>query len=298
MLFSRSTYAERRSRLRQLVGSGIIFIPGNNDSPCNFPNNPYKFRQDSSFLYFTGQHRDGLALVIDCESGVETLVGNDIDIDDIIWTGPVPSMADMATESGIERTAPKSELATIFAEARRLGRRVHYLPPYRHDIMIEMADLTGLHPLKVREAASIELIRAVVALRNIKSEEEIAELDRAAAIGYEMHTTAMRMAVQPGMTEAAIAGALDGIASSRGSMVPSPPSYRCTAKCCTVSPRRPRSIPRACSWSTPVPNRASTTAPTTRAPRPFRAASASASAMSTTLWWTATTWRSKWRAPG
>ena len=212
MLFSRSTYAERRSRLRQLVGSGIIFIPGNNDSPCNFPNNPYKFRQDSSFLYFTGQHRDGLALVIDCESGVETLVGNDIDIDDVIWTGPVPSMADMAAESGIERTAPKSELATLFAEARRLGRRVHFLPPYRHDIMIEMADLTGLHPLKVREAASIELIRAVVALRNIKSEEEIAELDRAAAIGYEMHTTAMRMAVQRGMTEAAIAGALDGIA--------------------------------------------------------------------------------------
>ena len=222
MLFSRSTYAERRSRLRQLVGSGIIFIPGNNDSPCNFPNNPYKFRQDSSFLYFTGQHRDGLALVIDCESGVETLVGNDIDIDDIIWTGPVPSMADMAAESGIERTAPKSELVTLFAEARRLGRRVHFLPPYRHDIMIEMADLTGLHPLKVREAASIELIRAVVALRNIKSEEEIAELDRAAAIGYEMHTTAMRMAVQPGMTEAAIAGALDGIASSRGSMVSFP----------------------------------------------------------------------------
>ena len=128
----------------------------------------------------------------------------------------------MAAESGIERTAPKSELAAIFAEARRLGRRVHYLPPYRHDIMIEMADLTGLHPLKVREAASIELIRAVVALRNIKSEEEIAELDRAAAIGYEMHTTAMRMAVQPGMTEAAIAGALDGIASSRGSMVSFP----------------------------------------------------------------------------
>ena len=84
MLFSTATYSERRSRLRQLVGSGVIVLLGNNDSPCNFPNNPYKFRQDSSFLYFTGQHRDGLALVIDCESGAETLVGNDIDIDDVI----------------------------------------------------------------------------------------------------------------------------------------------------------------------------------------------------------------------
>lgn len=222
MLFSRTTYAERRRRLREIVGSGIVFIPGNNDSPYNFPNNTYKFRQDSSFLYFTGQHRDGLALLIDCETGEETLVGDDIDIDDIIWTGPVASVADMAAESGIAHTAPKRELHSVFDTARRLGRRVHFLPPYRHDIMIEMADLTGLHPLRVGESASPELIRAVVTLRNIKSAEEIAELDRAAAIGYEMHTTAMRMAVQPGMTEARIAGALDGIAAARGSMVSFP----------------------------------------------------------------------------
>ena len=222
MLFSTATYTERRSRLRQLVGSGVIVLLGNNDSPCNFPNNPYKFRQDSSFLYFTGQHRDGLALVIDCESGAETLVGNDIDIDDVIWTGAVPSVADMAAECGILHTAPMSVLQEVFAQTKAQGRQLHFLPPYRHDLMIQLMDLSGIHPNQQRTAASQTLIDAVVTLRNIKSAEEVAELDRAAAIGYEMHTTAMRMAVQKGVTEAQIAGALDGIAASFGSQVSFP----------------------------------------------------------------------------
>ena len=61
MLFDKQTYVERRNRLRQLVGSGLIVLPGNNDSPLNYPANTYKFRQDSSFLYFFGQQRNGLA---------------------------------------------------------------------------------------------------------------------------------------------------------------------------------------------------------------------------------------------
>ncbi|MCF0235353.1 MAG: aminopeptidase P family protein [Bacteroidaceae bacterium] len=222
MLFSKNTYTERRARLRELVGNGLIVLIGNNESPYNYPANVYKFRQDSSFLYFTGQHREGLALAIDCESGVETLIGNDIDINDIIWTGPVPSVRDMANESGIAETAPMNELARLVELAKHTGRRVHFLPPYRHDTMIQLMDLTGIHPRDQREAASLELIHAVVALRNIKSDEEIAELERAQLIGYEMHTTAMRLATQPGMTEAYIGGVLDGIAASHGSHVSFP----------------------------------------------------------------------------
>ena len=222
-MFSKETYIRRRTELKNLVQSGVIVIFGNNESPCNFPNNGYyPFRQDSSFLYYFGVQRDGLVGVIDVDNNVDTLVGDDIDIEDIVWYGSVDSVKDLAAQVGIEHSSPMKHLKTVCHDAIKQKRKIHFLPPYRHDIMIEMADLTGLHPLKVREAASIELIRAVVALRNIKSEEEIAELDRAAAIGYEMHTTAMRMAVQSGMTEAAIAGALDGIASSRGSMVSFP----------------------------------------------------------------------------
>ena len=218
MLFSKNTYVERRARLRQLVGHGLIFLMGNNESPMNYPSNTYKFRQDSSFLYFFGQHRDGLVGVIDADSGAETLLGDEIDIDDIVWYGEVTSVVQMAEECGVAHTAPMAALTEMVAQAQKAGRKVHFLPPYRHETMIRLHDLLGIHPSQQRDAASQELIQAVIQLRLVKSAEEIEELERAAAIGYEMHTTAMRLC-RPGVTEAYIGGVLDGIAASHGSMV-------------------------------------------------------------------------------
>ena len=218
MLFSKNTYVERRARLRQLVGHGLIVLMGNNESPMNYPSNTYKFRQDSSFLYFFGQHRDGLVGVIDADSGAETLLGDEIDIDDIVWYGEVTSVVQMAEECGVAHTAPMAALTEMVAQAQKAGRKVHFLPPYRHETMIRLHDLLGIHPSHQRDAASQELIQAVIQLRLVKSAEEIEELERAAAIGYEMHTTAMRLC-RPGVTEAYIGGVLDGIAASHGSMV-------------------------------------------------------------------------------
>ena len=218
MLFSKNTYVERRARLRQLVGHGLIVLMGNNESPLNYPSNTYKFRQDSSFLYFFGQHRDGLVGVIDADSGVETLLGDEIDIDDIVWYGEVTSVVQMAEECGVAHTAPMAALTEMVTQAQKAGRKVHFLPPYRHETMIRLHDLLGIHPSQQRDAASQELIQAVIQLRLVKSAEEIEELERAAAIGYEMHTTAMRLC-RPGVTEAYIGGVLDGIAASHGSMV-------------------------------------------------------------------------------
>ena len=218
MLFSKNTYVERRARLRQLVGHGLIVLMGNNESPMNYPSNTYKFRQDSSFLYFFGQHRDGLVGVIDADSGAETLLGDEIDIDDIVWYGEVTSVVQMAEECGVAHTAPMAALTEMVAQAQKAGRKVHFLPPYRHETMIRLHDLLGIHPSQQRAAASQELIQAVIQLRLVKSAEEIEELERAAAIGYEMHTTAMRLC-RPGVTEAYIGGVLDGIAASHGSMV-------------------------------------------------------------------------------
>jgi Xaa-Pro aminopeptidase len=191
---------------------------GNNDSPMNYPSNTYKFRQDSSFLYFYGQHRDGLAAVIDADSGQETLYGDEIDIDDIVWYGSVTSVARMAEESGVGAVAPMRSLATVVDKARAAGRPVHFLPPYRHDTQIQLSALLGIAPSQQRAAASLPLIHAVVKLRSTKSAAEIEELERAAVIGYEMHTTAMRLC-RPGVTEHFIGGTLDGIAARLGAGV-------------------------------------------------------------------------------
>ena len=221
MLFDRGTYIQRRAVLRQAVGSGLILLTGNNDSPANYPSNVYSFRQDSTFLYYLGLHREGLAAVIDVEEGEEWLLGDDIDIDDIVWFGQVDSVADMAAQTGVAKSGPMKELTRLVKRALEQGRTVHFLPPYRHDWMIRLMDLTGIHPSQQRDAASLTLIKAVVAQRSVKSEGEIAEIERACAIGYEMHTTAMRLC-KPGVTEQYIGGVLSGIASGRGCMVSFP----------------------------------------------------------------------------
>ena len=218
MLFSKSTYEERRNELKKLVGSGLIVLFGNNDSPANYPSNTYKFRQDSSFLYYFGLHRNGLVGVIDVDNDREYLVGDEIDIEDIVWYGSVTSVAEMAEMTGVARTAAMRELPAIVESAKAQGEEVHFLPPYRFDNQIQIMDLLGIHPSQQKAAASLKLIAAVVKMRTTKTEEEIAELERAAEIGYEMHTTAMRLC-RPGITEQYIGGMVDGIANAYGCMV-------------------------------------------------------------------------------
>lgn len=218
MLFSKNTYVERRNELKKLVGGGLIVLFGNNDSPANYPSNTYKFRQDSSFLYYFGLHRNGLVGVIDVDNDREYLVGDEIDIDDIVWYGSVTSVAEMAEQTGVAHVASMRELPSIIASAQSQGEAVHFLPPYRFDTKIQIMDLLGIHPSQQKDAASLKLIAAVVKMRTSKTEEEIAELERAAEIGYEMHTTAMRLC-RPGVTEQYIGGTVDGIANARGCMV-------------------------------------------------------------------------------
>ena len=216
-MFSKETYIRRREELKKLVGNGLIVLFGNNESPCNYPaNSYYPMRQDSSFLYYFGQKRDGLVGVIDIDNNDEILIGDNIDIEDIVWYGSVDSVADLAAQVGVAKSAPMSHLKELCDQAA--GRTIHFLPPYRHDIKIQIMDLLGIHPSKQKAAASMPLIRAVVKMRSKKDPQEIEALERAAAIGYKMHATAMRL-TRPGVTEKYVGGQIDGIANSYGAMV-------------------------------------------------------------------------------
>lgn len=224
-MFDTATYIRRRNELKKLVKEGIILLFGNNESPANFPNNGYyPFRQDSSFLYYFGLQRDGLVGVIDIDNDRDILIGNDIDIEDIVWYGSVESMNEMRQRCGAHETMPMKALKTICNEALGKHRKIHFLPPYRHDIKILIFDLLGIHPGQQKDAAGMDLIKAVVKMRSTKEEQEIEELERAAVIGYKMHTTAMRL-TKPGVTEKFVSGQVDGIAHSYGSMVSFPTIY-------------------------------------------------------------------------
>ena len=213
-MFNKTIYIKRRQKLRSLIDNGIVLFFGNNESPANYPANSYApMRQDSSFLYFFGQHRDGLVGVIDIDNDEELLLGDDIDVEDIVWMGFTPSVSDLASEVGISKTAPLKELKTICCEALRQQRTIHFLPPYRHDTKILIMDLLGIHPSQQKEAASLTLIQAVVNMRSTKEREEIEAIERACEVGYVMHTTAQKL-IKPGVTERYIGGQVDGIARS------------------------------------------------------------------------------------
>ena len=210
-MFNKETYIQRRSELKKLVGNGVIILFGNNESPANYPANAYApMRQDSSFLYYFGQHRDGLVGVIDIDNDEEILFGDDIDVEDIVWMGYTPSVADLAAEVGVSKTAPMKELTSYI---KHQSSNIHFLPPYRHDTKIQIMDLLGIHPAKQKEAASLPLIQAIVKMRATKSAEEIAYIEAACDVGYAMHTTA-QLLIRPGVTERFVAGQVDGIARS------------------------------------------------------------------------------------
>lgn len=217
-MFDSSVYKQRRQALREKVGHGLILILGNNEAPANYPDNTYKFRQDSSFLYFFGHSHPGYAGVMDIEAGEDYFFGNDVTMDDIIWMGAQPSVKDLAAQVGVEKSFPFDKLKEFIGKAISQRRPIHFLPPYRYDNMLLLEDLTGIRASMTKQHASVELIKAVVALRSVKEACEIAEIDKACNIGYEMHTAAMRLC-KPGVSEQYIAGILDGIASSYGNMV-------------------------------------------------------------------------------
>jgi Xaa-Pro aminopeptidase len=220
-MFSAEVYISRRKRLAEEVKNGVILLPGNGESPMNYLDNTYPYRQDSNFLYFFGLDQPGLVGLIDAGSGEAILFGNDVDLDDIIWMGPQESIASRAEQAGVRDSRPLDKLDRTLAEAIRQGRRIHFLPPYRGENKLLLEQLTGVAVARQREYASLELIRAVVGLRSVKEPREIEEIEKACATGYKMHVKAMKMA-QPGVWEQKIAGRIEGIAASGGGRISFP----------------------------------------------------------------------------
>lgn len=216
-MFSKEVYVNRRNALKAKMNSGVLLFLGTSEAAVNYPGNTYRYRQDSNFNYFFGLTDPDLAAIIDLESGEEIIFGNDVDIDDIIWMGPQPFIKDKAESVGVSKSFPFAELEKYLSDAKAKGRKVHFLPPYRNHNKILLNKMLGVGFDQMKALASEEFIKAVVSLRLIKEECEIAELDKACNIGYAMHYTAMKMA-RLGMVEQELVGVMEGIAISQGLM--------------------------------------------------------------------------------
>jgi Xaa-Pro aminopeptidase len=220
-MFEKSTYINRRKALKNKGLKGLGLFLGNIDSPMNYKDNTFHFRQDSSFLYFFGLDFQGLAGIIDFETGEDFLFGDDADIADIIWMGPQIPLNEKVIKVGVEYSSGYSKLFDFVADAVKKDRKIHFLPPYRGENKILLEKLLGISVHQTQENASLDLIKAVIEIRSIKEPSEIIEIEKACATGYQMHVTAMRMA-KPGVWEQKIAGTIEGIALAGGGMTSFP----------------------------------------------------------------------------
>lgn len=220
-MFSKEIYVKRREELKKSVKSGIVLLLGNGEAAVNYAGNDYTFRQDSSFIYYVGLDTPNLAYILDVEQNKEYLFGDELTLDDIVWMGNLPSLKERAAEAGIDKVLPFSNLATIIGNGLKSRRTIHYLKPYRYRNQLILSEILGEKADSAASGFSLELTQAIIRMRLIKSDEELAELEDAGRMGYAMHIVAMKMC-RPGVSEREIAGTIEGLAISVGNRVAFP----------------------------------------------------------------------------
>lgn len=213
-MFDKDVYISRRKQFAGELKSGSYLFLGNSESPMNYADNTYHFRQDSTFLYYFGINSPDLAAIIDLNNDKVMLFGDEMSIDDIVWMGRQKTLKEKADESGIDLVYSAKSLKTSLLELTK-GSQVNFLPPYRADNKIRLAELLSVQVGQLRALASVPFIKAVVAQRSVKSELEIQEIHHAVSTSVDMQMIAMQMA-KPGMKESTIAAALQEIAVSAG----------------------------------------------------------------------------------
>ncbi|WP_205502944.1 aminopeptidase P family protein [Rufibacter psychrotolerans] len=214
-MFTKETYVSRRERLKKQVESGVLVLLGNEQSSMNYKDNWYPFRQDSTFLYFFGIDRAGLVAVIDVDADTEIIFGDELTPDDIVWMGPQKSIQEQASEVGVSSTQPLASLDSFFQAVLAKNRQIHFLPPYRPENLLKLSTWLQASPASIKSGVSVPLIKAIVAQRSIKTQEEVVEMEKA------INTTGMMLKIaahlaKAGMTEAELAGQLQAIAISAG----------------------------------------------------------------------------------
>ena len=202
-MFAKETYIERRHILKQSVGSGLLLFLGNGETGMNYADNIYHFRQDSTFLYYFASDYAGLAAIIDIDEDKEIIFGDELTIDDIVWTGVQPTIKEKCERVGISDTMPMAQLAVYLKKAREKGQTIHFLPPYRGEHQVWLQELLGIVPAEQKASVSMKFVKAVINQRNYKSAEEIEQIEEAIGVSVDMHCAAMR-AVRPGVTESEI----------------------------------------------------------------------------------------------
>jgi Xaa-Pro aminopeptidase len=214
-MFQKTTYIERRKILKEKVGSGLVLLFGNEESPMNYADNTFPFRQDSTFLYYFGLNRPNLAAVIDIDKDTEVIFGDEYTVEDFVWRGSQPTIAEKAEQCGVTKVQAAKEISIVLSRAKQAKQAIHFLPLYRPENKIKLQHLIGITPDAIATQFSVDLVKTVVSQREIKSDEEIAQIELSVDISVDMHMAAMRYA-RPGMSEAQVTAEIHKVALAAG----------------------------------------------------------------------------------
>lgn len=212
-MFRKETYMQRRAELKKNLGSGLYLFLGNEELALNYADSNFRYRQDSSFLYYFGLSFAGLAAIIDIDEDKDIIFGDELTIDHIVWMGTQPTLKEKSERVGITENLPMKELGAYLSKAKSKGREINYLPPYRPEHQIKLMDLLGVMPKD--QTPSYKFMAAIAEQRNYKTAEELAEIDRACDVTADMHIKAMQI-LRPGMKEYEVVAAMEAMSFSQG----------------------------------------------------------------------------------
>lgn len=214
-MFPTKIYVQRRAVLKNRMKTGVLLFLGNDESPMNYKDNTFAFRQDSTFLYYWGIDAPSLAAVMDLDESKDIIFGDDPTVDEIVWTGPQVPLKEKASAVGVKEVMPFRSLPDVIRIATQKGRKVQFLRQYRADNLLKLESLVQIPSVHLDASVSRDFHKAVVEQRSIKAREEIVEIESALDITRAMHLAAMK-ATKPGQFERDIAGLMHGIAVARG----------------------------------------------------------------------------------
>ena len=210
-MLAKETYIQRRALLKKNIGSGVLLFLGNDEQGLHYEDNTFRYRQDSTFLYYFGLSFAGLSAIIDIDEDKEIIFGDELTIDHIVWMGTQPTLKEKSGRVGITEVMPSAEIMNYLHKAVRKGQTVHYLPPYRAEHKLKLMEWLGIPP--ARQEGSVPFIRAIVAQRSYKSAEEVEEIEKACNVTADMHITAMKV-LRPGMYEYEVVAEMNRVAES------------------------------------------------------------------------------------
>lgn len=211
-MLEKSIYISRREKLKKVGKKGIILIMGNFESPMDAPHNTYPFIQESTFRYFFGLNSPGLVGTIDIETGEEKIFGKEYTMNDIIWMGQQKTFKEQAKEVGIENFLEIDLLKKYIK-----NKKVLYTNQFRGENILFLSDLLDIKSSKINLKYSNKLVKLIIKLREIKSEEEIKQIEDSVNITRAMHLEAMKN-VKPGMKEFELAAIVESVAKKYNSI--------------------------------------------------------------------------------